>query len=236
MTAPWFYQPSLSDAGAVIALDRDEAKHAAGAKRLRPGDAVTLFDGAGAVAHGVLASATRAELSVSIERVEHVETLSPAVTVAAAVPKGDRMATLLSQVTQLGAAGFIPLQCQRSVAGAHKWLAGRGERIMIEACKQSHNAHVPRLHQPCAPAELVRRCPMLWVAEQSAPPAAAALRDAGRIDHVTIAIGPEGGFTDSERSAMTAGGATPVALGPTTLRIETAAVALLSYIRLATSA
>jgi 16S rRNA (uracil1498-N3)-methyltransferase len=48
---------------------------------------------------------------------------------------------------------------------------------------------------------------------------------------VLAAIGPEGGFTREEKSALEAAGLVPVSLGRATLRVETAALALLACLR-----
>ena len=50
-------------------------------------------------------------------------------------------------------------------------------------------------------------------------------------ESIELLVGPEGGFTDEERAAILASGATPIRLGETTLRTETAAIALLAGVR-----
>ena len=54
MSTPWFHVTSLPAAGDSIVLDRDEAKHALGVRRLGAGDGVTVFDGRGGIAEATI--------------------------------------------------------------------------------------------------------------------------------------------------------------------------------------
>ncbi len=237
MTAPWFFVDALPAAGSAWSLSREEAKHATGSKRLAAGDAVVLFDGAGRVAQAILGAAERGRdgaLPVVVERIETIARSDVAgrrVHLASALPKGDRLATLVDMTTQLAVASFAPLRCERSVVAESEHRAERMRRIQIEACKQARCAWLPELRAETAPATTARAAPRgsLLVADPSGEPLAA-LR-ATLPAEVSICIGPEGGFTPSELDAFRAAGATFVSLGPTILRIETAAVVAVAGLR-----
>ena len=225
-----FYVPTLA-AGEVRFPD-DEARHAGGVLRLQTGDRVELFDGRGDFALSTLVSVTKRKVSA---RVDAVQTSPPAgmeLHLAFAVPKGKRLDWLLEKATELGAASLQPLLCDRSVTGTDSLSANKRERWTahcISAAKQCGLNSLPEIRQPIALPALAANPPgaMLFgdLAGEPIPLAAAVQQANGAI---TILVGPEGGFTDAECQTLRSTGATPVRLGQTVLRIETAAVALLA--------
>lgn len=231
VAAPLFYSPDLEHAGATLALSPDETRHLA-AQRLRVGDAIMLFDGRGHGAHARIATIGAHGREIEVGLAERFSAPAPPARRAlyCALPKGERLGTLLDMATQLGMTQFTPLLCTHSVAqpGAN-WQA-RAQRICIEACKQSRRLHLPTLAPPVtlatALADARAETDCVWFAHPGAPtaPNAADIPSTG----VAIFIGPEGGFTDSETGAADRAGAVRVDLGPQRLRIETAAVALLA--------
>lgn len=237
MTTPsssWFHVADSSvpfRVGEVRALDPQEARHAVGARRLRDGDAIVLFDGRGNVATARLMQ--RGE-GAAIEAVHHEPPPTPRVVVASAIPKGDRASTLIDMTTQLGLAAFVPLRCARSVAELTDALRVRLERIAVESCKQSRRAWVPPILDELSPVEAVR---FALAAESAAilldptGPPLGTLESQRKRSRISILVGPEGGFTDEERDAMIAAGAVTAALGEGILRIETAAVVGLALMR-----
>lgn len=224
MSAPWFHADTLPAPGGAWVLSRDEARHATGAKRLGPGDEVLLFDGRGGVARGVLGSARTRDGGIPVDVLSGgtVERSGRHVHLACALPKGDRLSTLIDMTTQLGVASMTPLRCERSVVGETEARTDRIRRIQIEACKQARCAWVPELGQEIDVATLARRGGSMVVFH----PGGAAPREVTSAvgDDVTLCIGPEGGFTDAEVEVLRQANARVASLGDTILRIETAAV------------
>lgn len=229
--APLFYSPDLEHAGATLALSPDEARHVA-AQRLRVGDTLMLFDGRGYGAHARIATIGARGREIKVNVAERFGTPAPPARRAlyCALPKGERLGTLLDMATQLGMTQFAPLLCTHSVVQPGSNWQVRAQRICIEACKQSRRLHLPALAVPVtlasALADARAATDYIWFAHPGAPtaPNAADIPAAG----VAIFIGPEGGFTDSEADAADRAGAVRVDLGPQLLRIETAAIALLA--------
>lgn len=233
MTAPLFYCPDLVAGASPLALSPEETRHVA-AQRLRVGDPISLFDGRGHGAHARVATIDTRGREVRVEIAERFETPAPAYRLAlyCALPKGERLATLLDMATQLGVTHFTPLLCEHSVVQPGGNWHARAERICIEACKQSRRLQLPALDAPqdfaaaLAAARAATR--YLWFAHPgagaTAAPRTADIPAAG----LAIFVGPEGGFTDVEAAAAERAGAIRVDLGPRLLRIETAAVALLA--------
>lgn len=229
---PWFFVSALPDVGDAWPLPREEAKHALGARRLEVGDEVVLFDGRGGIAEGRLEGTRLRDGSVPVRvgarRVE--ERRGRAVHCATALPKGDRLATLVDMTAQLGVASLTPLRCERSVVGETANRAERIRRIQVEACKQARSAWLPELGEETTPGALAaaHRGRLLVAHPGGVRPReiAAQLGDA-----CTIAIGPEGGFTEAEVERLRAAGVIAIDLGPTILRIETAAVVATALLR-----
>jgi 16S rRNA (uracil1498-N3)-methyltransferase len=221
---------------AEVALSEAEAHHAAHVLRLKAGSEVELFDGRGGRAVGRLVSPGRGTLTVTVERREPPRGRpQPAVHVAFSTPKGKRLDWLLEKATELGAASLGPVTFQRSVAGAGELTEGKRQRWLahcVAAAKQSGLDFLPELRPPATLAAVLARSAGLLtlVGDSSGDARALAAALAGRKDgqDVLLLIGPEGGLTEEERSAVLAAGAVPVRLGATVLRIETAAVALLA--------
>jgi len=187
-------------------LSPEESRHAVKALRLAAGDRVTVFDPREAWSGEIESTdgAVRIRLLEKLER-----SALPAVTVAAAVPKGSRLDWMVEKLAELGVAAFQPVRFDRSVAELGEAKRKRLEKVALAAAKQS-GAPVMSI----APERPARDLPA--DALLASPGAADPLpRGAG-----LVVIGPEGGLTAAEEGRF----ARRFALGPTILRIETAAV------------
>ena len=211
-----------------VELDRDEAHHARDVLRLKTGDAVELFDDAGHVGRGAIERCDQRGVVVRVEQVE-AHTGTSGITVACAVPKGDRAEWMIEKLSELGVDRFIPLASARSVvhpAGKNK--RDRWQRISTESAKQSRRSGVMAIdeltpldqvvagNRPALFLDIDPRVPSLLDHLQS--------QFSNLKPHVTLLIGPEGGWTDEEVARMRAGGLTGARLTATILRVETAAV------------
>lgn len=217
----------------LVTLPQEEARHAAGSRRLEEGAVLVLFNGDGQVSEARVASVADRGRIVELEIIStrFVEALPFALHLVSALPKGDRLSVLLDMATQLGITSFTPLHCEHSVVKAGENTGRRWRRIMVEACKQSRQAYVPKLNPVQTPAEIRSDTTgTMWAAHPGgAVPDSLSLANEGS---VTILVGPEGGFDDNEVDAMKANGVKLVSLGNAILRTETAATALVSYVRL----
>ena len=218
-----------------IIVGGDEHHHLARVLRARPGDEITLFDGAGAEVRARVVRVGRTETELAAD-----ETLSQAVDDAAAdvppagaplvlltaVPRGGRMDFLVQKCSELGVARIVPVITARSVARPEPDRRARWEKIAREAARQCGRADVPAVDPPtalaavlAAPALPARRLML------SPGPGGQSLRATlPERAPTAILIGPEGGLSDAETEAARAAGFVSVSLGPLILRVETAAV------------
>jgi 16S rRNA (uracil1498-N3)-methyltransferase len=141
-----------------IELDSSEARHLRDVLRLTQGDAVELFDDAGRVGVGTIIECAPASLIVEVKDVtEPTDVAGVALTIAAAVPKGERADWMIEKLSELGVARFIPLAADRGVVlpeGKNKrdrWL-----RIAIESAKQSRRRGVMEIAELTQLTELLK--------------------------------------------------------------------------------
>ncbi len=231
-----FFTPDL--AAERITLDVGESHHALNVLRLAAGDDVELFDGRGGVADGVISGTARGGVTVDMRSRRQAD--APAglkVKLAFAEPKGKRLDWLLEKATELAAAAIQPVIFERSVAGgeSEKMSDSKRRRWLdhcISAAKQCGLDFLPELCEPVSLASLIAEAGpspgIVGVCETRGLRLPEAIEQYTGGQSVTILVGPEGGMTESELAAAVDAGFKPVRLGATTLRIETAAIALLA--------
>lgn len=238
--APRFYVPDLPRTGQnePLTLPAEESHHVAKVLRLRPHDPVELFDGRGRVGRGELSAVDRRRSQVRLQEVISTQPAHPAVHVAFAVPKGKRLDWLLEKAPELAASSLQPVVFARSVAGGDTLSEAKRQRWMghiVSAAKQSGLNHLPQLRPMVALRELLASTDgslrLLGDASERSVPLRTALAEAGETPDVTLLVGPEGGLNEEELAAADDAGVRRVRLGSTTLRVETAAVALLAGVR-----
>ena len=218
----------LNDLTAPV-LTGSEAHHARQVLRLREGDEVTLFDGAGNFARCQIAAISRD--AVALRAVERGQTppLPCRITLACAVIKKN-MDFIVQKATELGVATIVPLLTERTIARPDK--SDRWADIALVACKQCGNNWLPEI---ATPVSLTK-----WLATKQMADlkvVAALTPDAQPLRNVLlpsqsacVLIGPEGDFTSAEYAAARAAGFRPVTLGPLVLRADTAALYALSIV------
>ena len=227
--------PAGSCAGGELALERQELHYLTRVLRLRPGDRFAVVDGAGRLWSALLGSADLAELEQAFSSPLAFEPpATPMLQLAVALPKRDAD-VVLRMACELGIDRLIPLQAERSVA-ADPLKPERAEAILREALEQCERLWQPQL-DPLRPAgELLGAGPpggsgrglLCTTRHPGMPLLAQALTCLAGLPSaaapLTVAIGPEGGWTPGEEASAMAQGWQPVSLGPTILRCSTAAV------------
>lgn len=210
-----------------IALRGEEVRHLARVRRLGVGDEVEVFDGRSTMSHRARVEAVsgdRVELLVLGEPVIGREPIR-SLTLGVAVPKGERFDWLVEKAVEVGVTRLVPLLTKRSVVNPRPGKLEKQRRAIIESSKQCGRN---RLMELASPTPLAR-----FLEEESDSIRLLGHPDGPMIPKwpvpnagqaVTLAIGPEGGFTPEEVQVALSTGWRTVALGPTILRIETAAI------------
>jgi 16S rRNA (uracil1498-N3)-methyltransferase len=225
MSEAWFFHPGELQLR-VCALSRAETRHARASRRLRAGDAAAVFNGRGLVGRGRITAVNGEVAEVLVERLAEQARPVPHLALAVAVPKGPRQDLLIEKCTELGVAAVWPLTCSRSVVRPGATHAVKWRRTAVEACKQSHRAWLPEIHEPCCFTDILAQAGVfthLWIAEPGGVPLP---QDISREARILALVGPEGDFTAGEMAQAAAAGFQRVSLGQALLRVETAALAI----------
>lgn len=227
-----FHAPDLG--GSDARLSDTEAHHAIHVLRLKSGDEVELFDGRGTLARATIASVRRGCVTVRVGRRTTREPVGPAVHLAFAVPRAARMNWLLEKATELGAASLQPVVFARSTPGTASMSPAKRRRWTghcIAAAKQCGLNFLPEIRPPAGLAEFLARGidgpRLLGDTGEGAVSLYEALAGWPG-SQIALLGGAQGGLTETERRAAVDAGFAPVRIGRTTLRIETAAIAMLA--------
>jgi 16S rRNA (uracil1498-N3)-methyltransferase len=230
------YHPELpSTAGASVELGESEGEHLSRVLRLRPGEQVAVFDGAGNEWRAAVLRCDRKRVAVRLEEpVSEVVDPEFEVVLHQGLCKPDRMDWLVQKATEVGVAAVLVFAAERTgpcTATSHR--LARWRRIALEACKQSGRRRVPRIDScqglPVPPPSGVL-C-LLLDAGRSVPPLASVCAASGRpASGVWMAVGPEGGFESGEIEPWEEAGWRRAGLGPRTLRAETAGIVATSIV------
>jgi 16S rRNA (uracil1498-N3)-methyltransferase len=236
MSQRFFAQVSTASDTAVLA--GGEAHHLLHVMRAKPGDQLLLFDGSGQEFLAQVESLGRSQVELRIlERRAIDRELPLRCVLGVALPKGDRQTWLVEKAVELGVTQLVPLETERSVAQPVDKALERLRRAVIEASKQCGRNRLMEIAAACPWGEFVQTSSaeeVCWLADPQAPRAVrealAALPAGSRPSQWRVAIGPEGGLTGVECEQAVAAGWQSVSLGPRTLRVETAAIALAALI------
>jgi 16S rRNA (uracil1498-N3)-methyltransferase len=218
--------------GPAVELVGGEAHHLHNVCRLKTGDEVELFDGAGTSATALIEKATSKSVLLKIVDLEKIEKPDkPEVVIAVSYPKGERFDWLTEKCTELGVDRITPVIFERTVKQPkNPKIVERWRNISIAAAKQSRRIFLPQIDAPVPLSEalsvLKKRYSEAEILVGSLEPKSPALitQRLGTEDVVAV-IGPEGGTTESEKALLESCGAKFVRLTNTILRIETAALA-----------
>ncbi len=213
--------------GSRAVLEGDEGRHVARVMRARPGDGLEVFDGQGHWWTATVTGVDRSDVQLELGRCfSEPAGTGVSLTLAVALPKGERQKWLIEKLTELGVARLVPLQTVRGVAEPTTAAIERLRRGVIEACKQCGRCRLLEITAPSPLNALTSLQPTAQrlLADPGGLPLATAATPTG--GDLLVAVGPEGGFTAEEVATAAAAGFKRVSLGPHILRIETAAIAM----------
>jgi 16S rRNA (uracil1498-N3)-methyltransferase len=225
---------SLGEDEAV--LKGDEFHHLAHVVRAKVGQELILLDGSGGVYSARVTSIGQDEAHLEILGVSRAERPHP-IDLALPALKASRLDLAVEKCTEVGFARLIIFSSRRSIwKGGEREAARKGERLerkIMAACKQSGQSFFPVIDGFTDLDGLIERIPGYGRAYLADPGGVRLDETAKSADDrgVLAIVGPEGGFTERERTELVASGALPVSLGGARLRSETAAICLLYSLR-----
>jgi 16S rRNA (uracil1498-N3)-methyltransferase len=217
-------------------ISGDDARHLTRVLRVEAGQRYEISDNRNVYLAEI---ETARKEYVAFRTIEKLGPPAPSVRLilCAALIKFDHFEWMIEKATELGVSEIVPVETIRSERGleraAHKRVE-RWRRIALEASQQARRAFLPEVWEPEPLRDALAREAAYRFALDENPAvrslnfALPATRDAQ--DTVAMLIGPEGGWTEEERTQFAAARWIPVSLGPLVLRAETAALAALAIV------
>ena len=228
------YLESARWKGGELRLSSDESHHLLNVLRAQQGDEVFVFDGAGHTARARLDNLDPVTLSV-LEETAAEDAGVGGITLIQALPKGKRMDLIVEKATELGVSSIVPVITERVVAVPKADRVERWRRIVVSAAKQCGASSMPNVLDIMDYGTAIEECgPFDLLLVGSLAPDTKLLKDvlrASEYQTVAVIIGPEGDLTQVELDDAIAKGAVPVSFGDLVLRVETAALYVMSAIR-----
>ena len=230
------------DSETIIISDSSEVHHIKDVLRLKTGEQIQLFNNEGKEVAATILSIKKNSVSARRDLVLPPQRNDqPLIILACAVPKKAKFEYIIEKCTELGIDEIIPLKTQRT-EGTGKLQAmdkklTRYQTVAINAAKQSARRRVPVIHKLSSFTnalkeinnETIALIPCLSGDRQSLVDVQI---DFKKIKRILYFIGPEGDFTPEELKEALSLGCIPVTLGPTVLKVDTAAISVMSFLNI----
>ncbi len=230
-TLPIFFHNTGLISG-EISLEEDTARHIVQVLRMDTGEQILLTDGKGKSAVATIVKTEKKKCTVSIADITEHQPRSPHLHLAIAFTKNNsRNEWLLEKITELGVHTITPLITARTERERIRY--DRWTSILVSAMIQSQQFHLPVLNESAALSKVLQEriaVPQKMIAHCIATKIRRPMSQVLTADKETlILIGPEGDFTEDEVNLSLEKGCTPIVMGATRLRTETAAMAASAY-------
>lgn len=229
-----FYAPDLLSTSETIELSPDESHHIIRVFRKHAGETVAIANGNGLMATATITGQTRKTVQCSIQSVEQISRPEPALQIAISCIRPNRMDWAIEKLTELGVAAIQPLICEHTSVRHFK--IDHSRKIAVSAMKQSGIAWLPELREPLTFSDWLAAgdsrendLRMLAHLDRESQPVGQFCRDSAQ--KISIAIGPEGGFSANEIAAADAANFRFAKLDNAILRAETAAIVAATQIK-----
>ena len=216
-----------------LILEKASSHHLIKVLRKKEGDELVLFDGKGNSCLGVISKIHRSEVQLDIIDIFEKSLRSGIeINLGQSLIKNDPFNLTIQKATELGVTSFHPLITDRSELKI-KMTRNRSLRwnlIARGACEQCGENWLPIIEDPIKLD--------IWAANEESkikivlyPNADNKISDFEYEDSISLAIGPEGDFSEYELDSLTEKGFIPVSIGKRILRAETAAISAVSSVR-----
>ncbi len=229
-TKPRIYQDLSLENSSEITLSPEVSHYLKNVLRKKEGDGVRLFNGREGEYLATITAISKKSVNAEItSKIKEQPTRTGRIHLLFSPIKKSRMAMLIEKAVELGVTDLHPV-----ITGRTENRHLKEDRItaqIIEACEQCERLHLPTLHSVQTLSQKLEKWekPLLWAAER---------QDASQLSTIksenwAFLIGPEGGFESAERDMLqNHSHITPISLGQTIYRAETAAIFCLAHTQL----
>jgi 16S rRNA (uracil1498-N3)-methyltransferase len=232
MSLPFFYVEDLDSK--LLVLNEETSKHMISVLRMQKGEEILLTDGKGTKARAAIVDDNRKRCSVQLSSLDRIHENERKVAIGISLIKNaSRFEWFLEKATEIGVTEIIPLHCERTEK--EKFRYDRMQHILISAMLQSQQCWLPVLHEVTTFKKAVDLHFDKRYIAHCEETNRHSLQDQQSIDvrSQLILIGPEGDFTHEEIELALQNDFTPVSLGKTRLRTETAGIGAATLLYLA---
>jgi 16S rRNA (uracil1498-N3)-methyltransferase len=233
-----FYLPEKITGDTASITEAEQLHHLRDVLRLKVGDEITVFDGEGNEYRCTIRELDNKQAILVVKAGKPAQTPILRLTIACAIPKQSKMDEIIDKLTQLGVNTIIPLVTERVIVKMDEAKGTRLERwkkIARSAAEQSHRNTLPVISPVTNLKEVLNQSgnyqlKLAPTLEGERETLKEVLMDS-KPASILVLIGPEGDFTPQEVLDILRAGFRPISLGDLVLRVETAAIAVASYIR-----
>ncbi len=238
-----FYHPAIITIGQLIELSVENKHHAARVLRLKKGDSITLFNGNGGEFSAHIETIRKSNTTVLIDAYHDTDCESPLhIELAQAICVNEKMDWIIQKAVELGVTCIQPVTTARSIVHLSDERSAKRlqhwQRIVISACEQCGRNHLPpvlpliTLPQWLSQKKITRSAhDVHFMLSTAAKEGLRAIPKPPADANLALMIGPEGGFTQEEETAILHSGFIPLRLGKRILRTESAALAALAALQ-----
>jgi 16S rRNA (uracil1498-N3)-methyltransferase len=222
--------------GHEVTIPADQGHYLRHVMRLGSGDTITVFNGHGGEYRGTISQLSKAHSSCLIDTFIDVTREMPLrVHIIQCANKSEKIETVLQKCTELGVASFQIANSERSQFKlTEKKLQARLDRwqkIIIEAAEQSERTAIPALTWSPSLKSLQATGNTYALHPEAAQQWQEAKEQIAAASDITLAVGPEGGWSRHDLETLSGLGFTPLTFGPRVMRAETTAPALTAAIQ-----
>lgn len=226
----------------IILTDPNEIHHLHKVLRKKEGDAIRIFNGEGMEADGRITHISKKDIQINIlsrREIPHDSTITHLI-LACAIPKKEKFEWIIEKATELGVIEIFPIITQRTEFKFNPQHCRKKEEryqtVAINAAKQCQRLIIPKIHPIRRIRDLLDQTDhhtkiILPCLINNRQPIKEVFENAHH-EKIMLMIGPEGDFTDQEITFALGRGAIPVSLGNTVLKVETAAISSVAFIKM----
>lgn len=236
MKIPRIFQEIPLLENTTVTLTDAGSHHVAQVLRMTPGEQVLLFNGTGGEYFGEIVAVSKRSVEVQLTYFNEVDRTSPLVVhLGQVIGKGDHMDYAIQKAVELGVSEITPLfsrRCEVRLSGERlEKKVAQWQHLVVSACEQSGLNIVPKVNTPCSLEAWAGalQTEKKWILHTEGEPWNPFEGDAPA--SLAFAVGPEGGFDDTEIANAKDLGFDCVTLGPRVWRTETAPVVMLSLLQ-----
>ena len=231
MSVPYFYEPLIATGMTQFTLSETSSKHCVQVLRMDAGENIDITNGTGGLFHASILVAHKKNTLVAITKAIQIERPKQKLQLGISLLKNTvRLEWLFEKATEMGLTTITPLVCERTIHERFK--TERMQQIIQSAMIQSQQTWLPVLTEPIPFQQFIEQATAVQkLIAHCEPLNKTSIKSIEPSEDLVLLIGPEGDFTPTEIEAAIAKDFTPIDLGPTRLRTETAGIFALSVLK-----